>query len=258
LDHTAALLDAGVPVLVEKPLSDELSRFVALESLFSRHHERIEIAYNLRYLSSSQRMKQLIVQEEVGRIHSIRIDVGQYLPDWRPQSDYRRNVSANKALGGGVLLELSHEFDYLTWIFGRFDKVYCITSNSGQLEIDVEDRADIMLSRADGVVAQLHMDFLQRKPTRQCKVMGECGTLLWNLSTNSIVLETASGEQTLFAEPTVDRNDMYVEQLRGFIEVAAGRSAPRITLDDGLVVMGLIEAMRHSSSTGFPTFIKAH
>lgn len=258
LEHSAALLDAGVPVLIEKPLSDALSRFDALESLFSLHRERIEIAYNLRYLSSSQRMKQLIGQGEVGRIHSIRIDIGQYLPDWRPQSDYRRNVSANKALGGGVLLELSHEFDYLTWIFGRFDKVYCITSNSGQLEIDVEDRADIMLSRADGVVAQLHMDFLQRKATRQCKVIGECGTLLWNLNTNSIALETAAGEQPLFADPYVDRNEMYVEQLRGFIEVAAGRSAPRITLDDGLVVMGMVEAMRHSASTGYPTFIQSH
>ena len=160
-------------------------------------------------------------------------------------------------MGGGALLELSHEFDYLSWIFGRFDKVFCITSNSGQLEIDVEDRADIMLSRADGVVAQLHMDFLQHKATRQCKVIGEHGTLLWDLNANSIVFETASGEEPLFAEPAVDRNDMYVEQLRGFIEVAAGRAAPRITLHDGLAVLAMVEAMRLSSATGLPASIQA-
>jgi small basic protein len=85
---------------------------------------------------------------------------------------------AKRALGGGVLLELSHEFDYLTHLFGRFDRVFCVTGRSGLLEIDVEDRADILLTRADGLVAQLHMDFLQRKATRRCKVIGEHGNRL--------------------------------------------------------------------------------
>jgi len=249
LEHARQLLEAGVPVLIEKPLSDSLASVQAQAPLLALHRERIEVAYNLRFLSSAQRMKTLIDDACVGRILGIRIDVGQYLPDWRPQADYRRQVSANRSLGGGVLLELSHELDYLTWLFGRFDKVFCIASNSGQLEIDVEDRADILLSRGD-LTAQVHMDFLQRRASRSCKVIGSTGTLHWDLIANRIVLEQPSGDEVLFSDPSVDRNDMYIEMLRGFIELGAGRAAPRITLADGIAVIEMIDAMRESAASG--------
>ena len=249
LEHACQLLEAGIPVLIEKPLSDSLDRVRKVSQLMTNNRDKIEIAYNLRYLSSARRMKTLIDEACVGRILSLRIEVGQYLPDWRPQADYRRQVSANRSLGGGVLLELSHELDYLTWLFGQFDKVFCIATNSGQLEIDVEDRADILLSRED-LTAQVHLDFLQRRASRSCKVIGETGTLYWDLIANQILLENSDGEKVLFSDTSVDRNDMYIELLRGFIDFAAGRSTPRITLDDGLAVLNMIEAMRESSATG--------
>ncbi len=252
LDHATALVAAGVPVLIEKPLSDSMATFQAARATLEPHRDRIEVAYILRYLSSSRAMKRLLNEGRIGRLHAVRIDIGQHLPDWRPQSDYRRNVSANKALGGGVLLELSHEFDYLRWLVGDFDTAYCITSNSGQLEVDVEDRADIMLSRRDGLVAQLHMDFLQRKSTRECKFIGEHSSLRWDLIANSIVLETAAGQDTLFAEPGLDRNTLYLEQMSGLIAMAGGRRTPSITLEDGVAVLAMIEAMRRSAASGLP------
>lgn len=249
LEHACQLLEVGVPVLIEKPLSDSLGRVRDVLPLLTRHRDRIEVAYNLRFLSSAQRMKALIDEACVGRILGLRIEVGQYLPDWRPHADYRRQVSANRSLGGGVLLELSHELDYLTWLFGRFDKVFCIASNSGQLEIDVEDRADILLSRSD-LTAQVHMDFLQRRASRSCKVIGSTGSLHWDLIANRIVLEQPGGDEVLFSDPSVDRNDMYIEMLRGFIELAAGMAAPRITLADGITVIEMIDAMRESAASG--------
>lgn len=252
LDHAVALLETGIAVLIEKPLSDSLSRYGALATRLEPWRDRIEVAYNLRFLSSCRRLRMLLHEHVVGRLHSVHIDLGQYLPDWRPGSDYRRNVSANRSLGGGVLLELSHEFDYLTHLFGRFDRVFCVIGQSGLLEIDVEDRADILLTRADGLVAQLHMDFLQRKATRRCKVIGEHGNLLWDLVANSITLETSFREEVLFSEPDVDRNAMYLELLSGFIDLAQGRAAPRITYDDGLAVLAMVDAMRQSAKTGLP------
>lgn len=249
LAHACRFLDLNIPVLIEKPLSDSHDRVHEVAALLARHQERIEVAYNLRFLSSARYMKALIEESRVGKILSLRVDVGQYLPDWRPQADYRRQVSANRSLGGGVLLELSHELDYVNWLFGRFDSVFCITGNSGLLEIDVEDTADILLSR-DGLTAQIHLDFLQRCPSRSCKVIGSTGTLHWDLIANRITLDSPLGEEVLFSDPTVDRNDMYIEQLCGFIEVAARRTEPRITLDDGLAVLNMIEAMRQSAATG--------
>jgi predicted dehydrogenase len=254
--HAAAFLDVGAAVLIEKPLADSCARFDELAARFSAHRDRIEVAYNLRYLPALFELKKQIDREVIGHLHSIRIEVGHYLPDWRPHIDYRRNVSANKVLGGGVLLELSHELDYLLWIFGNFDTAYCIASNSGQLEVDVEDRVDIMLSRADGVVAQLHMDFLQRQVTRQCKVVGETGTLHLDLATNSLRVFRPGNEEILFSEPRDDRNLMYIEQMRGFIELATGQRAPRITLDEGIAVLTLIDSLRQSASTGLPVALQ--
>jgi predicted dehydrogenase len=249
IEHACRLLEAGIPVLIEKPLSDRLDRVRDVAPLFARYRDRIEVAYNLRFLSSARKMKTLLDECCVGHILGLRVEVGQYLPDWRPHADYRRQVSANRSLGGGVLLELSHELDYLTWLFGRFDQVFCITSNSGQLEIDVEDRADILLSR-DGLTAHVHLDFLQRKASRECKVIGSTGTMHWDLIANSITLDGPEGKKTLFSDSAFDRNDMYLELLRGFIEVAAGRAAPRITMEDGLAVVDMVEAMRESAATG--------
>ncbi len=249
IEHACQLLQAGTPVLIEKPLSDRLDRIRAVAPLFARYRDRIEVAYNLRFLSSARKMKTLLDEGCVGLILGLRIEVGQYLPDWRPHADYRRQVSANRSLGGGVLLELSHELDYLTWLFGRFDQVFCITSNSAQLEIDVEDRADILLSR-DGLTAHVHLDFLQRQASRECKVIGSTGTLHWDLIANSISMDGPEGKKTIFSDSAFNRNDMYLELLRGFIEVAAGRAAPRITMEDGLAVVDMVEAMRESAATG--------
>ena len=257
LDHAAKLLATGIAVLIEKPLSDSLARHDALAEQLAPWRDRIGVAYNLRHLSSYCHMQTLLAEQVVGRIHSIHIDLGQYLPDWRPHSDYHSNVSANRALGGGVLLELSHEFDYLIHLFGWFDRVFCISGNSGELEIDVEDRADILLTRADGIVAQLHLDFLQRKATRSCKVIGQKGNLHWDLITNSIKMETAATQETLFADPVSDRNAMYLDLLRSFIDTSQGGVAPRIRYEDGLAVLTLVDALRRSSETGQPVSLLA-
>ncbi|WP_433694808.1 Gfo/Idh/MocA family protein [Herbaspirillum seropedicae] len=252
LEHAASLLATGIAVLIEKPLSDSLARHDALAENLIPYRDRIEVAYNLRFLSSFQRMQTLLKEQIVGRLYSIHIDLGQYLPDWRPNSDYRKNVSANRNLGGGVLLELSHEFDYVTKLFGRFDRVFCITGQSGALDIDVEDSADILLMGSSGLLAQLHMDFLQRKATRRCKVIGQHGNLLWNLVSNSITLENASGQEILFSETDIDRNAMYLELLRGFINLAQGHARPRITYEEALGVLAMVDAMRQSAETGLP------
>lgn len=254
--NAAALLEHGVPVLIEKPLSDSLEHFSDNAEVLSRHRDRIEVGYTLRYLSSAVRLKELLNANIVGHIHSVLIDIGQYLPDWRPGTDYRVAVSSKKELGGGVLLELSHEFDYLTWLFGKFDEAYCLISRSGMLELDVEDKADIMFSRRDGTVAQLHMDFLQRKATRKCKVIGEGGNLIWDLLDNRISMHTGENIQCLFHEPHVDRNEMYINQLRRFSQVAAGKELPLVGLDDALYTLKLVESLRHSSSQRQPISLR--
>lgn len=256
LDHALVFLRQGIPVLVEKPITDSLARLDAHAVELLAYSGSLEVSYNLRYLSSAKRMKELVAGGIAGTPHSISIDLGQYLPDWRPQDDYRKNVSANKTLGGGVLLELSHEFDYLTWIFGKFDQAYGLVANSGTLDIDVEDKVDVLLSRADGLVAHLHLDFLQRKATRRCKLIGSQGNIVWDLIANNIWLETNNGSQLLFDGTGFDRNQMYLEQLQHFAAIAEGNAVPNVGFDNAAYTMKMIDAIRASAELKAPVSLR--
>lgn len=249
--QAAQLLQANIPVLIEKPLSDSLESVSAVENILRAHSDKIDIAYNLRFMPSAIALKTFLTNGSLGKIYSVSINVGQYLPDWRPAIDYRNSVSARKELGGGVLLELSHEIDYLLWFFGSFDTVYCIAENSGALDVNVEDTVDAILHRKeDGLVVNLHMDFLQRSPTRICKIIGEAGTLVWDALCNSITLyKTQNEKEVIFSDPEYDRNSMYIEELVHFTKVAKGELNPEVDIAQALRILKLIEAMKQSSAT---------
>ena len=175
LQVATALVAVGSHLLIEKPLSHDLA---GVEALLHQAHAQgvvLQVGYNLRFLPSLARFRHLVHQGEVGQVLSIRCEIGQYLPTWRPDSDYRQGVSAQGSLGGGVLLELSHELDYLRWIFGEVDWVKAYLGRHSQLEIDVEDVAHLILgfspnraAKAPGPVAALSLDFLRHDPTRLC------------------------------------------------------------------------------------------
>lgn len=251
LTHALAFLEAGVPTLIEKPLAADISGAADELARLRSHAARVDIAYPLRHLSSAVRMRQLLQAQQAGTVLSVMCEVGQYLPDWRPDDDYRKNVSAQRRLGGGALLELSHEFDYLRWLFGDFADVQCALRNTGQLDVDVEDCVDALLRRSDGLVAAVHLDFLQRTVVRRCKVVGSAGTLHWDLALNRIDWEgPRAPRETLFSEPGFDRNEMYLHQLRHFREVASGRSVPLVAVEDGIATLALVDALRRADAEG--------
>ena len=136
--------------------------------------------YNLRFSPSLMYFNELIKKNIVGQILSVRCEVGQYLPEWRPNKDYRKTVSANFHLGGGVLLELSHEIDYLRWIFGEVDWVRATLAQQSSLVFDVEDSAHLTLGflpneNGRQLIGTLNLDFIRHDQTRACIAIGEKG-----------------------------------------------------------------------------------
>jgi predicted dehydrogenase len=103
------------------------------------------VGYNLRFMKSLKKFREILKKNTIGKILSIRSEVGSYLPSWRPDSDYKKSVSAIKKLGGGVLLELSHDIDYLVWLFGNVKWVSSTIHRQSNLKIDTEDTAHITL-----------------------------------------------------------------------------------------------------------------
>jgi predicted dehydrogenase len=108
----------GIPILIEKPLSHKLIGLSDFTSLIADGDMYAKVAYNLRFKPSLQYVRREILSGAIGDVLSVRVEVGQFLPDWRPEIDYRESVSSRAQMGGGALLELSHEIDYVLWIFG--------------------------------------------------------------------------------------------------------------------------------------------
>ena len=249
IETALALADAGVHLLVEKPFSHSLDGVDLLIERCDVRHIALLVGYNLRFSESLQAVKHALDAGQIGRVLSIRAEVGQYLPDWRPDSDYRRGVSARSELGGGALLELSHEIDYVRWLVGDVIEVSARVGHLSDLETDVEDVAEILLGFTNGAIGSVHLDMVQRAPTRTCRVIGSEGTLHWDGLTDRVDLYSSITQTwTVASRPeSVDRNDAYVAELRHFFDCAAGTAAPLISGIDGRRVVQIALAARQSS-----------
>ena len=172
LQHAKTLMQAGIPCLIEKPLC---INFLEAESLLKLSQQTLTpsaVGYCLRYMPAAKKMQELINKNVLGEIYNIIIEVGQYLPDWRQTIDYRDSVSAQQHLGGGALLELSHEFDYAQWLFGPLSVEHAALRSSKELNLDVEDLVDVIFSTKSGTQVHVHLDFLQQQPQRYCTIKG--------------------------------------------------------------------------------------
>lgn len=246
LQSTFELTSAKIPVLVEKPLCQYETELENYD--FSNPDYKVGVGYNLRYMPSANIVKNLISDYAFGKILHAHIECGQYLPDWRPGTDYKLGVSAQKKLGGGALLELSHELDYLLWIFGEISSVTARVENTRTLDIDVDDNVNALLETKSGFLIQVHLDFLQRKPRRMLRVVCDNGTLVWNLLTNSVSVEGKNDvAQILYSDPSYDRNQMYTDQLKDFVAFTKDHSEFKSTIASASNVMKLITAIRKSS-----------
>lgn len=252
IDIAIYLARYGVNLLIEKPLSNSLDRLDELIEITKKKNITVLVGYNLRYKESLIKFRDYINAKNIGKILSVHCEAGQFLPDWRPNTDYRKTVSAQKFLGGGVLLELSHEIDYLRWLFGEIEWVNGILSRQSNLEIDVEDYANLIMGLQNStIIINLKLDFYRKDSTRTCIVHGEEGSLKWDAISGSVHQFNISKNEweEIFKESNLDNNQTYLSEWKDFVNCIEQKKQPKITLEDGLKVMQIIEATRQSSSS---------
>ena len=248
--HAIPLIEAGIPVLIEKPLTASTSEAIDLLDVSKLHKTPIAVGYCLRYLSSAVFMKQLLDDKVIGYVYNASVNIGQYLPQWRPTSDYKESVSANASLGGGALLELSHELDYLQWLLGDMDFHYAHLRNSPELQLEVEEIADIILISKTGCLCNIHLDFLQKQVQRKCSFTGSTGRLDWDLLRNTITLHTVDGDQILFSQPEWDKNNMYIDMLDDFNSLIDNKKNKCPTLLQAYKTISLITEIKDKATFG--------
>ena len=174
----------GAHIFMEKPLSDRLDGLSELRAELLRRGLIFHVGNNLRFHPYLRKLKAMLEEGDFGVPYFARFVVGQYLPDWHPSEDYRTGYSARKELGGGVVLTLQHEIDYAQWFFGEPSLIKAVVRKVSDLEMDVEDLATILLETRNGVLVEIHLDYLQRPPLRSLHIQGSRGSVHFRLGMN--------------------------------------------------------------------------
>lgn len=219
-------------VLVEKPL-------------FDRSHEMPEhrfaagfVGYNLRFHPVLGALRDALADQ---RAMSAQVYVGQYLPDWRPDRDYRSGYSASAALGGGVLRDLSHEFDYIGWLFGPWRRVAAIGGRLGALEIDSDDCWAVLMALESCPALTVQLNYLDRGGRREITVNTVDHTYRADLIGGCLECDGVTEE---FA---AERDETFLAQHAAAL---AGDDRVLCSLTDGLAVVDTLEAVERAARDG--------
>lgn len=237
-------------VFIEKPISDRLDNLDELIKKAANNQKIILVGYCFRFSEGLKIVKNLIDSGKLGRILSIKAEFGQYLPDWRPWQNYRQSYTAKKELGGGIILDGSHEIDYLYWLVGDVREVFCFADKISDLEVETEDIAEILLRFSNGVVGEIHLDFIQRAYSRNCKIIGEKGTLIWNFGEHKVSIYLADSNEWKIYNVDADVNLMYIEEMKHFLQCIDGLSIPIIDATQGKRVLEIALAAKESNENG--------
>ena len=227
--------DASTDLFIEKPLSHTSDGVAQLIETVKARGLICMAGFNLRYEPGLQYIKKILKPDDVA---FARIEFGSSLPSWRPGTDYRKSYSANRSMGGGIILDDVHEIDYACWLLGYPDKVLSTCGTFGRLEIDVEDTAEFILQYPDKV-ATIHCDYLRKKYTRRCSICLKNGdTIEWVFGERVTVHSDAP--DTVFAYAgSFNSNDMYIAEMKEFLACIEQRRTPDSDLKNAAKILAV-------------------
>lgn len=232
LEALSRFHEKGRHFFIEKPVVS-LSQIENARIFQLRDNAVYYVACPLRYNAVIQWIRNNVRPSDVMAVRSIS---SSYLPDWRPGQDYRDTYSAHKELGGGVSIDLIHEWDYLTYLFGWPETVFSLIGKKSDLEIDSDDYAIYIADYKDKTI-ELHVDYYGRKSIREIQLFTKDNTIIGDLKKNTIDFINAD-QQIVFNE---DRDDYQKRELIHFLDIIAGKSKPEDGFHHGLEVLLLTQ-----------------
>ena len=181
--------------------------------------QKAYVAAPMRWCGVMLALKKRLETGADGRPYCARVLCSSYLPDWRPGVDYRTVYSAHKAMGGGVTIDLIHEWDYLVDLFGAPERLYNLRGQYSELEIDSDD-VSLYIAQYPGMLAEVHLDYFGRGYRRSIELFTPSGSLVADFGAGTLTLPDGTVE-----DYTEDVNARYLREMAYFLDYAAGPQA---------------------------------
>jgi len=240
LAYTQKVLKADCHIYLEKPVSHNLDGLMQLLEFQAKKQSVIQVGCQLRCHPHLLMIKEWINQDKLGKIYSVVSDFGEYLPGWHPWEDYKKSYTARKDQGGGIILTIIHEIDYLYWLFGPLSVEHAMGGNLTDLEMDVEDTALIAMKSEKDVLIHLRLDYWRKPPKRTLNIVAEKGEVLWDFHKRELSFY-AGGElvNTNILSSEWDRNDLFLDMMQNFLMATKGNESVCSPLNEGIEVLKL-------------------
>jgi predicted dehydrogenase len=253
LDVAIPASRAGCHLMIEKPVSHSMQRIDELRRAMREGGSRALVGFQFRFHPGLREARRLLNAGAIGKPVHVGVHWGEYLPDWHPWEDYHGSYAARADLGGGVILTHCHPFDYLRWLLGEVAHVSAVAGTLGGFGLDVEDCVEVTLAFASGALGSVHLDYIQRPPSHRLEIVGTRGTIRWDNADGAVRWWAAeAGASTEIPAPEgFERNTMFLDEMRHFLDVARGGADPLISLEDGVKALEI--ALRAlASAKGHP------
>lgn len=239
-------VDAGIPVLVEKPLSSDIEEAEALLASVRQNQQKLFVVSNMRFHPAIKTLATNL--QSIGRPLFARAHYGNYLPNMRQGVDYRQLYVAGKD-EGGVVLDGIHELDYLSWLLGPVAHISGSVGRISDLEIDAEDYAGLCLQHENGVRSELHLDFLRPHKRRGCEIVGTEAILDWQSDGKNpeicvVRRLTEGGVTTLYESDQLDVAAPHRMLMQHFIQAINDEPHDLQSGDEGMRLLNLSMSVR--------------
>ena len=239
-------INSNSNIFIEKPISFDMKGISSMLNIAKSKNLKVAVGYNLRFDKGLNLLKRKIQQRVIGTPISILIKFGHNIQFWRPGTDYKNHYILRK--GSGIILDASHEYDYLKWLFDdKIKSTYCQTTKKSNVKTQTESFASIILKFKKGLVANVNIDYLRPSYERGCYVLGEKGSLQWeyNLTKSAwsnyhqkvnskVTLQLLSKPSKIIFNNKVEVNDMYRCEMKNFVESISLNKKPLVDGFDGL------------------------
>ena len=262
LDVAIPAAEAGCHILLEKPVSHSLDRLDQLEKAAAKSGSKILVGFQFRYHPTLNKARELIQSGALGKILTVHVHWGEYLPQWHPWEDYRQSYAARADLGGGVIVTLTHPLDYLRFLLGDVASLWSFNEHLSALELDVEDFAEIGLKFSSGAVGGVHINYFQRPGVHKLEIVGTDGTMRWDNADGILHLfkmpapfgsysdlPPAPVTESFSPPQGFERNQLFIAQTQHFIDIVRGDAQPICTLTDGVRALQMALAAYESQKT---------
>ena len=238
-------LEENCNVFIEKPLSNSLKDINLVSKLARKKSLEIFVGYVFRFDKGLIKINDLLKKNTIGDVISYDAYEGWNLANWRPWQKFEKSYTSLEKLGGGIILDGSHELNYLQWFEGDIDYVFSLYRKIPKMKIETEGISEILTQFNSKAIGRIHLDFINPKYSRHCEILGNNGSINWSYENLSFTIRKNNGTTKLFKYEK-DPNRMYIDEMRHVINCINDKESNKISLEDAKKTLAISLSIKQS------------